>query len=200
MASRTHRKINNILTVLTVSLGVYLLLSPLLPAIDFWWQKRGGFDVPAYARSGEDENSKSLPVELIPEENRLAIPTIGLDELVFDGSNKGLIDKGVYRQYQTSTPDKGGNTVLTGHRFSYTPSVKAPFYHLDKVKLGDTISLAWQKKVYRYNVVDIRVVEPTEISVEANTKEPKLTLYTCTPLWTADKRLVIVASLEGVVE
>lgn len=186
-----HRKINNLLTAVVVGFGLYLILSPILPSIDFWFQKRAGFDVPAFASSSE------VKPEDIPTDNRIAIASIGLNEVILDGPNSGLINDGAYRQYHTSTPDQGSNTVITGHRFTYSPSVAAPFYHLDKVKVGEEIVVAWGGKVYRYKVVETKVVEPTEIGVEAPTEDSTLTLYTCTPLWTAEKRLVIVAKLEG---
>jgi sortase A len=102
---------------------------------------------------------------------------------------------GVWHLPYTSTPDKGGNTVLVGHRFTYAgPAV---FYHLDKVQVGDDVTMQWQNKTYTYTVTEVKVVPPTETSVEANTKDPQLTIYTCTPLWTAKNRLVIVAKPVG---
>ena len=92
----------------------------------------------------------------------------------------------------TSTPDKGGNTVLVGHRFTYK-NPEGVFYHLDKVQLGDAITLHWQGNAYDYEVAEIKVVPANEISVEDNTAEPQLTIYTCTPLWSVKNRLVIIA-------
>lgn len=188
--NHAHRKINNILTVLVVGLGFYLVLSPVLPSLDFWWRKRTGFDVPAYA---ESTNTNQTPPEDIPKDNRLAIPSIGIDEVIIDSNNPNAVDKGVLRQPKTSKPPLGSNTVLIGHRFSYSPSIKFPFYNLDKVALGDSVVVAWEGVVYRYKVTEVKVVEPTEIAIEAPTEDARLTLYTCTPLWTAEKRLVIIA-------
>jgi len=61
--------------------------------------------------------------------------------------------------------------------------------------MGDELGIYWQGKIYTYKVNAIRVVEPTEISVESPSDSPKLTLYTCTPLWSAKQRLVIEAGL-----
>ena len=121
--------------------------------------------------------------------------SLGMEETINEGNSIATLRKGVWRLPHTSTPDKGGNTVLVGHRFTY--SGQAVFYHLDKVKQGDRITIVWKGKLYSYEVKTIKVVPPTEVSVEANTKEPMLTIYTCTPLLTAKDRLVIQATPIG---
>lgn len=103
---------------------------------------------------------------------------------------------GVWRVPTTSTPSQESNTVLVGHRFSYkNPSV---FYHFDKVKKGDTIYVSWKKKIYVYRVDTIRIVTPDAKDVEAPTEDPRLTIYTCTPLWSTSHRLVIESELKKV--
>lgn len=186
-----HRKINNILTVIVIGLGSYLLLAPFTPSIDFWVKKRGGFDTPSYAIKTDVKKA----VADIPSDNRLAIPSIGLDEHVFESTVPDGINKGVYQRPKTSDPSLGSNTVFVGHRFSYFPNIPSPFYNLDKVSLGDEMVVVWKGVIYRYKVKEIKVVEPTEFMVEAPTKESKLTIYTCTPLWSASQRLVIISEL-----
>ena len=39
------------------------------------------------------------------------------------------------------------------------------------------------------------VVDPTQIEIEAPTDDPILTLYTCTPVWTAAQRLIVRSKL-----
>ena len=93
------------------------------------------------------------------------------------------------------TPDRGGNTVLIGHRFTYT-TPRGVFYYLNKVKLNDEIGLWWNNKEYLYRVSGIKEVKPTDTAVENATTQPQLTLFTCTPLWLPKDRLVVVAQLE----
>jgi LPXTG-site transpeptidase (sortase) family protein len=84
--------------------------------------------------------------------------------------------------------------VLTAHRFTYLPPYTMPFYHLDKVEVGDSIKYVNGGVEYEYVVENIMVVESSEVGVEEG--DPgKITLYTCTPLWTSSKRLVIVGKL-----
>jgi len=106
-----------------------------------------------------------------------------------------LLKAGIWRWPDSSTPDKGGNTVFLAHRFSYTGPHGA-FYYLDKLKPGDEIGVIWNNKTYTYKVASSREVPPTETSIEDNTTDARLTLFTCTPLWNPKDRLVVVAELE----
>lgn len=106
-----------------------------------------------------------------------------------------VLNNGIWRFPRSSTPDKGGNTVLIGHRFTYT-NPRGVFYFLNKVKVNDEIGVWWNNKQYSYKVVNIAEVRPTDTAIEANTTNPELTLFTCTPLWLPKDRLVVVANLE----
>ena len=114
-----------------------------------------------------------------------------MKETIHEGDKRAL-RLGVWRRPNTSTPDGGGNTVIVGHRFTYAAGA-AVFYNLDKIQVNDPITLTWHGRAYIYKVTETKVVDPGELSVEAATQEPRLTLYTCTPLWTSKSRLVIVA-------
>jgi sortase A len=136
--------------------------------------------------------------EVVPEENTIVIPKIGVDGRVHEGKSLATLNKGVWRRPRSSTPDKGGNTVFVAHRFLYTSGPNT-FYHLDKLTQGDRFVIFWEKKRYVYEVTETRIVLPEELDIEAPTREPVLTLYTCTPLFTADKRLVVRAKvIEGI--
>lgn len=185
-----HNKLNNILTSIVIGFGCYLLLAPLTPAFDYWVQKRSGFDLPAYVTQVASDQQPPVPTD-----NRLAIPSIGLDEHVFEGTSPDAVHQGVLRQPKSSKPTLGSNTVMVGHRFSYFPEINAPFFNLDKIAIGDDMVVAWEGIVYRYKVTEVKIVAPTEVSVEEATNDARLTIYTCTPLWTAEKRLVIIGDL-----
>lgn len=185
------RKINNLLTVVVIFLGLYLILSPILPQILFWAKNQTGQINNTIAYSSERQDNERDPS--LPEQNRLVIPQMDLDGEIFEGKYAGTLSKGIWRRPNTSAPDRGGNTVLVAHRFTY--SSPAIFYHLDKLKKNDQFALIWEQQLYNYRVREIRVVEPDAVEIEYNTDEPVLTLYTCTPMWTAEKRLVVVADL-----
>lgn len=182
------RLFNNFLTVMVTGLAVYIIMAPFLPQLGWWL----AHDSPVQAVIPKKESPAAVPAaEQVVEGDKLFIPSLDLTEPIY-GGGKASLNKGVWRVPHTSTPDKGGNTVLVGHRFTYKDPTGV-FYHLDKVQTGDPITVHWQDRIYEYRVTEIKVVPATELSVEDNTPEPQLTIYTCTPLWSVEKRLVIIA-------
>jgi LPXTG-site transpeptidase (sortase) family protein len=191
-----HRRINDGLSVAVAGLAVYIIVSPLVPLLSFWWaQKTDKTDGFVYASSLAASEAPAVKVENLkppPVENRLVIPVLKLDQEIYEGPHANTLSKGVWRKPHTSTPDKGSNTVLAGHRFSYSdPSV---FYNLDKLKPGDRFSVYWQSREIAYEVNAVRVVSPLAVEIEMPTSESRLTIYTCTPVWSSRDRLVITAN------
>lgn len=196
IAKHVHRKIketpnlrlfNNLLTVVVVGLGTYIIAAPLWPQASWWIREES----PLQAWTSQSEGVSEAADGTIGSD-RLFIPSIGLEGVVLEGGI-GQLKKGILRIGKSSTPDKGGNTVLAAHRFMY--SEKGIFYHLDKVKVGDPITLHWFPERYDYEVTETFVVNPDETWIEAPTDDDILTLYTCTPLWTSKQRLVVRAKL-----
>jgi LPXTG-site transpeptidase (sortase) family protein len=189
------RQINNWLTLVVIGLGLYITLIPWWPRIGLWIKQRTD-DTHGFVYRGE-LSANQAPDEVLappPENNTLVIPAIGIDEKVVEGRSLGVIGNGgVWRRPNTSTPDKGGNTVIIGHRFTYDG--QSTFFNLDQVAVGDKFAVWWQNQEYVYEVFEVKVVPATAVEIEGNTADPILTLYTCTPVWTAKDRLVIVAKL-----
>lgn len=186
------RQFNDLLTVLIIVLAIYVIVAPFLPQLTFWLREES--PVKAWASTSAEVQAQA---DDRVEDNRLFIPKLGLSEAIQEGGLEKL-KYGVLRQKHTSTPNEEGNTVLIGHRFMY--DVKGTFYHLDKVAVGDELFVHWDNKKYTYRVDEVFVVAPEEISIEESSDQDILTLYTCTPLWTAKDRLVVRASLQGVSE
>ena len=194
LATRRLRWFNHGLTWVVGILALYIIVSPFLPQF-MWWLRHDSPIHTVVPGTKKVSDPAKMPAETPITGEQLIIPALGMREDIHGGASVSALRKGVWRLPHSSTPDSGGNTVLVGHRFTY--SGQAVFYHLDKVKQGDHISVTWQGKLYNYVVKTIKVVPPTEVSVEANTKEPMLTIYTCTPLLTAKDRLVIQAAPLG---
>lgn len=183
------RRLNQLLSIVVVSLALYVIIVPLLPQLTFKLNDTLNIQPPLVeAGAGADKSS-------YPSINTLVIPSINLQQQVHDGPSEAVLMRGLWHRPHTSSPDNDSNTVIAGHRFTYSdPGV---FYHLDKVKQADEIILYWNKEKYVYKVDTIKEVPPTEVEIEEPSKEPTLTLYTCTPLWTSKNRLVVQASLIG---
>ena len=117
---------------------------------------------------------------------------------IFLGSSEKTLNKGGWLYPTTSRPEKGGNSVIFGHRYMYRPPKSNTFWNLDKVAVGDEMILYWQGKEYKYKVFETKIIEPTNLSVIQPTKNSILTVITCTPLFTTKQRLVVTGSLISV--
>lgn len=187
------RKINNVFTTVVVVLALYIVLAPFLP--NFWWSVRHLVNKPKQSEvqivKGQPSSNSS---KSIPSGYWLDIPRLDMHEQIYTGLSIAELNKGVWHIAGTSTPDKGGNTVVAGHRFTYV-SPRGVFYYLDKIQTNDKVSVDWLGTEYTYRVSNIEVVPPTDPNVEAATKDAHFTLYTCTPLLTAKNRLVVQTEL-----
>lgn len=179
--------------------ATYFALAPYAPNWVYAWQHRNTSVTPVAQATAA---AAAEPVVLSNQhpyfgKNTLQIASIGIDSEILEGVDENSLDRGLWRRPNTSTPSEGGNTVIAAHRFKYTTGPNT-FYHLDKVNVGEPISLTWKGDVYQYVVQELTVVAATETSIELPTETPILTLYTCTPLWTSSKRLVVKAALQFV--
>ncbi len=128
----------------------------------------------------------------------LSIPSAHIHGKIVDGVSQDMMMKGFWHYPLSSVPGKRGNLVFIGHRFQKLPPNTDTFFNLDKVGVGDKVLLSQGDKEWRYTVVSTRVVEKDDTSVLGSSGDYRLTLITCTPLWTADQRLVVTAVLDSV--
>jgi LPXTG-site transpeptidase (sortase) family protein len=140
--------------------------------------------------------------EVVPAGSVLNIPKINVSApILLAASNEESafqkdLQNGVVHYANTSLPGENGNTVIFGHSSNdwWEPgSFKFVFVLLDKLVAGDTFSVNYQQKKYTYEVTEVRVVEPTDLSVLRPTTIPTISIITCTPPGTSWKRLVVVA-------
>jgi LPXTG-site transpeptidase (sortase) family protein len=193
----TYKKANSLLLLLIILLNLYVIITPYVPALLFHWQNRGGTKKQALEQVVKQPAPVTAPTTSQP--NHIVIPSMLLDTPVYEGSiadTYKVLDKGVWRWPGGSTPDKGSNTVMLAHRFTYT-NPRGTFYYLNKVNIGDELAVYYNNRKFVYKVVSISEVSPSDTAIEAPSSTPELTLYTCTPLWLPHDRLVVVANLEG---
>jgi LPXTG-site transpeptidase (sortase) family protein len=179
---------------------IYLILAPFLPEISYQLRNLFGIKYKEEIVFLKDKEKNFDPREprFQNEEitgNRLIIPSIGVHIAISEGVDESALSKGAWRRPNGSTPERGGNTVITGHRFQYLPPNNKTFYNLNKLEKGAKVFVFWNDKQYTYSVYESFIATPQQHEVEAPTSGNILTLYTCHPLWTADKRLVVRASL-----
>lgn len=130
--------------------------------------------------------------------NRIQIERINLEVPYFAG-DASTLEKGVWWRFpERGNPEKGGNFILSAHRFyiGYTPQgtrERSPFYNLEELEPGSRIRIYYNQQWYEYQVTAKYSVAPNAVEIEEPTEEPRLTLYTCTLGGSADGRVVIEA-------
>ena len=121
----------------------------------------------------------------------IEIPSIGVSLPIYHGTSDGVLQHAVGHLDWTSLPVGGASThcVLSGHRG--LPSAKL-FTDLDRVTTGDTFSLRVLDEVLTYEVDQILIVEPEDVSaLSIEDGKDLCTLVTCTPYGINSHRLLV---------
>jgi sortase A len=128
----------------------------------------------------------------------LDIPKIRLDnKVVVEGVGRDELRKGPGHVPSTVLPGQDGTFGVSGHRTTYG----APFYRLNELTKGDTITVVTREAIYTYTVTRTAIVRPTDTQVLDNVKGPDgkteatITLTTCHPRYSARQRLIVFGDL-----
>ncbi len=124
----------------------------------------------------------------------LRIPRIGLDVVALTSARPGDLRRGPGLVAPTTLPGRGRTTALAGHRTTYG----APFRRIDALRRGDPIVLRTAYATFRYAVAARRIVRPSAVAVLADRGRDRLVLSACHPLFSAARRIVVVARLTSV--
>lgn len=121
----------------------------------------------------------------------IEIPTINISLPIYHGTEDAVLQIAVGHLEWSSLPVGGAGThcVLSGHRG--LPSAKL-FTNLDKLVVGDKFVMRVLDEVLTYEVDQILIVEPTDVStliIEAG--KDLCTLVTCTPYGINSHRLLV---------
>jgi sortase A len=124
----------------------------------------------------------------------LRIPRISLRAIVVRGTAPADLREGPGLLDGTPLPGEHGTTAIAGHRTTYG----APFRHLDALRRGDPIVLRLPYGSFRYAVQGARVVDPGDLSALRRVGHDRLVLSACHPVFSAARRIVVLARLVGV--
>jgi sortase A len=122
---------------------------------------------------------------------RIEIPELGARFVFIEGASGSELAKGPGHYPGTAMPGERGTVGVAGHRTTHL----APFRHIDGLERGDQIVLEMPYGVFRYSVDGTKVVKPTDTAALRRTGHDRLVLTTCTPPFSAAKRLVVDARL-----
>lgn len=208
------------LSLLFLGIGVFVLMQVVMPFLSFKAWEMFSFDSqkalidPAPVSANGDlksdvqiQNVGNFPAFIgkprtTPPsyyEFKLSIPKIKLD------TTKVVVESLKFDEYLghlpgSALPGEKGNVFITGHSMLpnfATKESKAFFAKLPDVKKGDEIIVDALGQRYTYTVVDLRIVDPKDISVlfPPDSNGRFISLMTCVPPGFNTHRLVVVGKL-----
>lgn len=189
----SKQSIKKIIGLALIALGLGLLLSSIaLNLKQYYSKKKTVQEFKEYIESGDAfldmEGNEAVTGDML---YILRIPSIDSENPVREGTERDVLSDSLGHESGTAFAGEEGNCVIAGHR-NY--NFGKYFNRLDEVEIDDLIYLDSATETYTYVVTDIQVVDPTDVEIlESIEGKETLTLYTCTPIYIATQRLVIIA-------
>jgi len=153
-------------------------------------------------------NNSKVTIKMSPAEDKafqdfgIEISKLGIKAPItadVNGDNKAEYDKsltkGLAHYKGTELPGAGGNIFVFGHSSSDTdggPYAKI-LRNLNELEKGDKITIYYKTKKHEYTVSDKKIIAADDLSPLNLTDDERLTLMTCWPIGTTDKRLIVIA-------
>lgn len=122
----------------------------------------------------------------------LSIPAIDLKMPIYLGATEQHMANGAAHLSQTSLPIGGMDTncVIAGHR-GYSGA--SYFRYLDKLHVGDTVSVTNLWETLTYRVCEIRIIDPSDVEeILIQPGRELLTLLTCHPYASGGRQRYVV--------
>ena len=122
----------------------------------------------------------------------LEIPAMELTMPAYLGASDDHLAAGAAVLGNTSAPIGGDNTncVIAGHRGWRGADY---FRHIDRLQVGDTVTLTNLWKPLTYTVADIQIIQPHEVDkIKIQQSRDLLTLLTCHPYASGGRQRYVV--------
>ncbi|UMZ74332.1 class E sortase [Natranaerofaba carboxydovora] len=139
----------------------------------------------------EEQSDERFANELEPDDGILEIPAINLQLTIGYGVELSDLESSPGFYPESGTPETG-NVSIAGHRTTYG----APFNQLNELDEDDDIYLYYQDKKYTYKVSEVFDTHKHDWTIIEPTSEPALTLTTCHPPGSSERRLIVRAYLD----
>ena len=146
-------------------------------------------DLEACEESAADLTAYGIDNEII---GVLEIPTMELTMPVYLGASDAHLAAGAAVLGNTSAPIGGDNTncVIAGHRGWKGTDY---FRHIDKLVVGDSVTLTNLWGTLTYTVADIQIIQPHEVEkIKIQQGRDLLTLVTCHPYASGGRQRYVV--------
>ena len=156
--------------------------------------------IEAHVQSRRPAAHKTLDKNVAPH---LLINRINVDAPVtFETKSNSVVfvqdlQHGVVHYPNTAVPGQEGNVVIFGQssdQWWAHGDYKFIFTQLNKLKIGDRVSINYKGVIYTYKVYDSGTASPADLSVLNQSSNHTLTLLTPTPIGSSANRLVIRAT------
>jgi sortase A len=170
-------QVDGLRRVLLVS-GVALLGYCAYTLADAWWfqhQTSAAFPSVAVALPVVQASVSAPPAA--PADGvigRLEVNRLGLSVMVLEGTSAKTLKRAAGHIAGTALPGQPGNVGISGHRDTF-------FFPLRNIRQDDELHLTTRTAEFRYRVVSVAVVQPTDTDVLAVSDTEVLTLVTCYP-------------------
>ncbi|MCI6957436.1 MAG: class C sortase [Clostridiales bacterium] len=122
----------------------------------------------------------------------ISIPAMELEMPIFLGATEQHMADGAAHLSQTSLPIGGDNTncVIAGHRGYNGASY---FRYIDKLKVGDLVSITNLWETLTYRVCEIKIIDPHDVEeILIQPGRELLTLLTCHPYASGGRQRYVV--------
>lgn len=153
-------------------------------------EKQSGLvDLEACETPGADLTAYGIDDEII---GVLEIPAMELTMPVYLGASDAHLAAGAAVLGNTSAPIGGdsANCVIAGHRGWKGADY---FRHIDRLQVGDTVTLTNLWETLTYTVADIQIIQPHEVGkIKIQPSRDLLTLVTCHPYASGGKQRYVV--------
>jgi len=144
-----------------------------------------------------DNSSVSNAPEVIIPKINVEIPVVYGVNTIDDNAVNAALEQGVVHYADTAVPGQKGNVVIVGHSSNNilnSGKYKFAFVLLHKLETGDIFYLQKDGARYTYQVINKKIVKPTDVSVLASSEGATASLITCDPPGTSNNRLVVTGT------
>ena len=156
--------------------------------------------------SSDGKNNQKKVIVAADKEFSIVIPKIGANSKVIKNVDpynsleyQLKLTQGVAHSKGTSVPGEKGNSFYFAHSsdsFVNANRYNSVFYLLTKLAAGDPFYVIYEQKIYKYSVIESKVVSAEDISyLKGDESKETATLMTCWPAGTTLKRYVVVGEL-----
>lgn len=199
-ARKIYKLVSLILLIICIIITAFFIVKGLkIKNLNQSGQQLNGEKSDKNSADNSENLNNQMQYNLIIDNLEISTPVI----MNVDGNNSDeynhALENGVAHLKGSALFGKPGNVFIFGHsshQIESSGNYKEIFAKLGEMKNGDIVEIQGQEARYKYSVKNKVVVEPNDVSVASqNFNLKQLTLMTCWPIGTTEKRLVVISEL-----